>query len=130
MEANYFLSLPNIDQQEMLFLQKLMQELTEDQQKSFFMMYQNRRKDPQTILLCTLAAFIGVAGVQRFVTNQIGMGILYLFTGGLCLIGTIVDLINYKKLAWEYNQKMALESAAMIRVYNKPWSFFTSLTKT
>jgi hypothetical protein len=37
------------------------------------------------------------------------MGILYLLTGGLCLIGTIVDLINYKNLAFEYNQKVAQE---------------------
>jgi hypothetical protein len=35
------------------------------------------------------------------------MGILYVFTGGLCLIGTIVDMINYKNFAFEYNRKIA-----------------------
>ena len=46
--------------------------------------------------------------------GQIGMGLLYLFTGGLCLIGTIIDLINYQDLAFEYNRKMILESAAIV----------------
>ena len=32
------------------------------------------------------------------------MGILYFLTGGLCLIGTIVDLVNHRSLAFEYNQ--------------------------
>jgi TM2 domain-containing membrane protein YozV len=47
--------------------------------------------------------------------NQIGMGILYLLTGGLCLIGTIVDLVNYQKLAFEYNRQIAAEVSAMIK---------------
>jgi len=38
------------------------------------------------------------------------MGLVYFFTGGFCLIGTIIDLVNHKKLALEYNQKMAFES--------------------
>jgi hypothetical protein len=49
--------------------------------------------------------------------GQIGMGILYLFTGGLCIVGTIVDTINHKKLAFEYNQQMAIESLAMAQAY-------------
>ena len=43
------------------------------------------------------------------------MGLLYLFTGGLCLIGTIVDLVNHQKLAFEHNQKMANEVLSMVR---------------
>jgi len=61
--------------------------------------------------------FLGVAGVQRFMVGQIGMGILYLFTGGLCLIGTIIDTINHKKLAFEFNQQMARESMAMVHSF-------------
>jgi hypothetical protein len=46
------------------------------------------------------------------------MGILFFLTGGLCLIGTIIDLINYKKLAFEFNQKVANEVASFIkRIY-------------
>jgi TM2 domain-containing membrane protein YozV len=65
--------------------------------------------------LTTLLGFVVIAGVQRFLVNQIGMGILYLFTGGLCLIGTIIDLINYQDLAMEYNMRVANEAAMMIK---------------
>ena len=61
-----------------------------------------------------LLGFIVVAGVHRLLLGQIEMGILYLFTGGLCLVGTIIDLVNHQKLAFEYNQKVANEVAAII----------------
>jgi len=77
-------------------------------------MYRSRRRDPQVILLSTLAGFVFVAGIQRFITDQIGMGILYFFTAGLCFIGTIVDLINYKQIAFEYNIKNANEVSGWI----------------
>jgi len=44
-----------------------------------------------------------------------GLGILYLLTAGICMVGTIIDLVNYKKIAFEYNQKQALEIVSMIR---------------
>jgi TM2 domain-containing membrane protein YozV len=50
-----------------------------------------------------------VAGVQRFILGQIGMGILYFFTAGLCFVGTIIDLLNYKKMALEFNQSQVIE---------------------
>ncbi len=81
----------------------------------FVSMYRSRRKEPQIVLLTALIGFLGISGVHRFLLNQIGMGILYLFTGGLCLIGTIVDLVNHKTLALEYNQKMAYQILGMMR---------------
>ena len=43
------------------------------------------------------------------------MGLLYLFTAGFCLIGTIIDIVNYKKLAFEYNQGKAQTIAMMVK---------------
>ncbi|MEW6653185.1 MAG: TM2 domain-containing protein, partial [Bacteroidota bacterium] len=77
--------------------------------------YRSRRKDPQTILLVTLVGFLGIAGIQRFLTDQIGLGILYLLTCGICMIGTIIDLVNYKKIAFEYNQQQANQIAVMLK---------------
>ena len=40
-----------------------------------------------------LCLFLGELGVHRFYTGNIGLGILYLFTLGLCGIGALVDFI-------------------------------------
>jgi TM2 domain-containing membrane protein YozV len=113
-----FMALPGITPQEYTYLQTATNGLNEQQLRTFLMIYSGKRKSPSDILLFTLLAFVGVAGEQRFVTGQIGMGILYLFTAGLCLIGTIVDLINHKDLAFEHNQRMAFESLQMTRMSN------------
>jgi TM2 domain-containing membrane protein YozV len=107
---NAFMAFPGISPEELNFLQRAIVELNEDQQKYFYTVYAGKRKNPQDILLCTLLGLIWIAGVQRFVVGQIGMGLLYLFTGGLCWIGTIVDLVNYRTIALEFNRNMAFES--------------------
>ncbi len=42
------------------------------------------------LLLCV---FLGYFGAHKFYENKSGLGILYLFTFGLCGIGVIVDFI-------------------------------------
>ena len=109
MDKNLLLSLPGIESEEMLFIQEAIKDLNEDAQRNFLLLYKGRRKDPQTILICCIAGFVGVAGVQRFILGQIGMGILYFFTAGLCFVGTIIDLLNYKKMVLEFNQSQVIE---------------------
>ena len=109
MDKNLLLSLPGIESEEMLFIQEAIKDLNEDAQRNFLLLYQGRRKDPQTILICCIVGFVGLAGVQRFILGQIGMGILYFFTAGLCFVGTIIDLLNYKKMALEFNQSQVIE---------------------
>jgi len=114
--ANLLTLMPSLEPDELNFVQMLLKDKDENKQQQFAMIYNSRRKDPQTILLLTLIGFIGVAGVHRFVLDQIGMGLLYLFTGGLCVIGTIVDLINHKSLAFDFNQKVARQVAGMVGI--------------
>lgn len=45
------------------------------------------------LALCCLG-FFGLAGIHKFYEGKAGMGILYLLTGGLCAIGTVVDAIT------------------------------------
>lgn len=99
--------------EELIQIDHLTRDFTDMEIERFIMMYRSKRKDPQTILLCTLLGLVLVAGIHRFIMGQVGMGILYVFTGGLCLVGTIVDAINHKELALEYNQKMIGETRAM-----------------
>lgn len=41
-----------------------------------------------------LCLFFGVLGFHKFYEGKIGMGILYIFTGGLFVIGWLVDLFT------------------------------------
>ena len=106
--------LPEIESEEAVFIESLLKNKSDDQLKNFAMLYRTRRREPQLGLFTALLGFVGISGVHRFLINQIGMGVLYLLTGGLCLIGTIVDLINYRNLAFEYNQRMAEETSALV----------------
>ena len=108
MEKIYQL-IPDADIMELQYLDSILSGKSEEQIKQFALVYRSRRRDPIIILITALIGLVFVAGIHRFLLNQIGMGILYLLTGGLCMIGTIVDLINYKNLAFEYNQKVAQE---------------------
>ncbi len=106
--------LPELQGEEMLYVQKLMNDWDIEKARSFAGVYRARRKDPQIILITALVGFVGISGIHRMLIGQIGMGILYLFTGGLCLIGTIIDLVNHQQLAFEFNQKTANEVASII----------------
>ncbi|MCU0418348.1 MAG: TM2 domain-containing protein [Cyclobacteriaceae bacterium] len=107
--------LPELTGEEMLFIQNIINDWPDEKARSFATVYRARRKDPQLILFTTLVGFVGIAGIQRFITGQVGMGILYLFTLGLCYIGTIVDLVNHQRLAFEANEKTAREVAMLVR---------------
>lgn len=106
--------LPELAGEEAIYIGKMLSELDDDTARQFAHAYRARRKDPQTVLLFALLGFLGVAGINRFVLGQIGMGILFILTAGLCLIGTIVDAINHKDHAFEYNRKVALEVRNLI----------------
>lgn len=113
--TNIFQYLPALEGEELVYVQQLVEGMNEKQLQQFAASYSSRRKDPSNILIFALIGFLGIAGIHRFVLDQIGMGILYLLTGGLCLIGTIVDLVNNKTLAFDYNSRVAQEVNMMVR---------------
>ena len=105
--ANVMQLLPEIPPGEQAAISGIVENVPEESASMFAMAYRNQRKDETNMLLFTLIGFVLIAGVQRFVVGHIGLGVLYLLTAGLCFIGTIVDAINHKKLANEYNVKIA-----------------------
>lgn len=115
---NVFQLMPNLEPEEMAYIQELIKDFSDQQAQQFAMTYMSRRKDPTNILIFALIGFVGIAGIHRFVLGQTGMGILYLLTGGLCLIGTIVDLVNHKKLALESNIKTAQQVSMLVKQYS------------
>lgn len=113
--ANVLDLLPELMGEEQAYIAGVIREMDDDKARQFSNAYRARRREPQTILLLALVGFLGLAGIQRFVVDQIGMGILYLLTGGLCFIGTIIDMVNYKKIAFEYNMVQAQQISSVIR---------------
>ncbi len=53
----------------------------------------NPSGDKSLIVTLILWFFLGLLGIHRFYLGHYGMGLLYLFTGALCGIGLIIDII-------------------------------------
>ena len=52
------------------------------------------QKQKSKMVALVLCIFFGYFGVHYFYAGKIGMGILYVFTIGLCGIGWIVDIVR------------------------------------
>lgn len=101
--------MPELQGEELVYIQRIVSKMDDKTAGNYIQIYRARRRNPQEILIFALIGLLGIAGIQRFVLNQIGMGLLFFFTVGLCYIGTIIDVINYQKLAFDYNRVVADE---------------------
>lgn len=106
--------LPELDQEELTYVQELIKDLSDEKAQNFANLYRNRRRDPQNVLILTLVGFLGVGGLQRFYLEEIPMGILYILTVGICYIGTVIDIVNYRSLTLRYNQQKARETVDFV----------------
>ena len=118
MNAKVLPLLASLDLAEANGLAPILQGMSEDRQSQFLSIYFSKRRDPILILVCTLVGFVGFAGLQRLITDRIGLGLLYFFTGGFLLIGTIIDLFRYKKITRAYNEKIAFQTASILSNFN------------
>jgi len=109
----------DVTPEELITINSRTKGFADEELTNFCMIYRSKRKDPQTILLLCLLGLVCVAGIHRFVIGHIGMGVLYFFTAGLCWIGTIVDAVNHKDLAMEYNAQMITETLSMLNTIRR-----------
>ncbi len=70
-----------------------------------------RTSNKSQLIALLLSIFIGGLGIHRFYLGHIGMGVLYLLTGGLCGIGWLIDIIliltgDLKPKDGEYKEKL------------------------
>ena len=107
--------LPELTGPERFYVQDLIAQMSRDQAHMFTNEYRRKRKDPQTVLLAAIVGLVGCPGFQRFWLGEIGMGFLFLLTGGLLLMGSIIDVATYKTLAFSYNQRVAQRIVTEIR---------------
>jgi TM2 domain-containing membrane protein YozV len=87
-------------------LERLKKDLTETERMQLDMEVRADRKDSGTLSGLACLGFIGVAGIHRFMLGKTGTGILWLLTGGVCVVGTIIDLVNMKRMVGEYNYEV------------------------
>lgn len=52
------------------------------------------RKSKMVALILCLLGFFGLAGIHRMYVGKVGSGVVYLFTYGICIFGTVIDLIS------------------------------------
>jgi len=107
--------LPELAGDEQVEVARLLNDMSDAQAGHFARIYRSRRREPVHILLLAALGFVGAAGLHRLYLEEFALGFVYLFTAGLCLIGTIYDIINYKELALRYNRNVALEVAETVR---------------
>ena len=107
--------LPELDGDEQVEVARLLNDMSDAQAGHFARIYRSRRREPVHILLLAAIGFVGAGGLHRLYLEEFALGLVYLFTGGLCLIGTIYDVIKYKALALRYNRDVALETAETVR---------------
>jgi len=107
--------LPELEGDEQVEVARLLNKMTDEQAEHFARIYRSRRREPVHILILAAVGFIGAAGLQRLYMEEFALGFVYLFTGGLCLIGTIYDVIKYEDLALRCNRNVAVEVAGTVR---------------
>ena len=103
--------LPELDEPERSFIERLTAGMSHDSIQQFATAYRQARKDPPTLRLMAVVGIVAIPGLHRFWVGQVGIGFLYLLTWGLLLIGTISDIVNYKELAFSYNRQVATRIA-------------------
>jgi len=87
--------------------QMMMQDLTDQQTMMFTSQYQSVKKDRGTVLI--LSVLLGTLGVDRFMIGDVGMGMLKLFTFGLCGILWLMDIFTIRDKVDDLNRKNANE---------------------
>ena len=106
---------PEAEGQEQLFLSGLISDMTDNQAQTFAIAYGAQRKDPTTFIILTLIGLLIIAGIGRFYNGNMGLGILYLLTGGLCWIGTLIDIFKFKTIVFQANSVKAQQIAMLAR---------------
>ena len=102
--THYF---PELHEPETSMIVRLTSMMSEEDRQIFAAAYRQARRDPQTLQLLAIIGLVSIAGLHRFWLGQVGMGLLYLFTGGVFWIGTIIDIVNHRELAFKYNEEVA-----------------------
>jgi len=76
----------------------------------FITEYNGAKKSDMINLL--LIFFFGVFGFHKFYMGNIGMGVLYLLTGGIFGFGALYDLFTFRAAVFHHNKDLAAKIAS------------------
>ena len=62
------------------------------------------RRDVITSYVLLVPSLFGVAGLHRFYLGRWVSGLIWLVTGGICGIGTIIDLVMMPRMVDDHNR--------------------------
>ena len=68
------------------------------------------KKEKTIALILAIIGIFGVAGIHRMYVGKIGTGILWLLTGGIFFIGTIVDIVKIANGNFQDKQEAVLKN--------------------
>lgn len=66
--------LPELDEPERSFIERLTTGMSETHIRQFAVAYRQGRKDPQLVLLMAVIGIVAVPGLHRFALGQVGLG--------------------------------------------------------
>lgn len=95
-------------------LAQFQQGMTDQQKMLFVSQYNAAKKDSATAII--LSVLLGWFGIDRFYVGDVGLGLLKLFTGGLCGILWLIDIFLIGKKVAEVNRAKAQEIAQAIKM--------------
>ena len=95
-------------------VQMMSRDLAPEQKMLFSSQLAASSKDRSTALI--LSVLLGTLGVDRFYVGDIGLGLLKLFTIGLCGIMWLIDLFIIRGRADELNRRKAQEILDSIKM--------------
>lgn len=64
-------------------------------------------KDKALAFILWLCGFVGFCGIHRFYLGKWGTGLIWLFTGGLLMIGQILDVFFLSAAVDRHNRRFA-----------------------
>jgi hypothetical protein len=80
--------LAELEEPERSFIEGLTAKMSREDVQQFAVAYRQVRKDPQIVRIMAAIGIVAIPGLQRFWVGQVGMGFLFLLTGGLLWVGT------------------------------------------
>lgn len=113
--------IPQAQGYELNYLESVAKHTTDEQFISFVRSYMPQRKDMNTTLILCILGFVGLAGIHRLYLGMIGTGVIYLMTGGLFYIGTILDLLNYRDMN---NMENVTIACNVVEELGLQWKYF------